>query len=142
VSPSELRDIAWLVGGGCHFLQPPLSALLARSVIPFQAALVSLDELPRRIFTAAMLFLTFLTVGLGLVVTVFHAELAHGSALARSLSGLLTLLWGGRGVVQHFYYWRSGVWPRDRRGARWNRLLLAIFAVQTTSFALATALRD
>ena len=69
----------------------------------------------------------------GIVSIVFTPELAGGSALGRFLSGFLAIFWGGRIIIQLFFYDQEV--KRSRPIA--NLVFLATFIYLCAVFATA-----
>ncbi len=136
-TPPERAQALLLIAGLLHFLQLPLSWLLARRVVPFQRELGKLDALLRQIFIVLMIAVSLTLLCTGLIIVRFRAELSAGDGLSSALTGFLALFFGFRLLAQGVYQ-RSGAWPQHAEARLWHHVLAAIFSVQTALYAWVT----
>lgn len=94
----------WLVAGGLlHFVVLIASALTPR-VLDWRTNLATLHPFLRRLFWVYGGFIVLMIVSFG-ALTLWHAnELASGTALSRSICGMVAIFWLARLGVQFFVF--------------------------------------
>jgi hypothetical protein len=125
----DVQSTCLLVAAATHFLQPPLTVLLNRSVLASGKEPEQLSRLKRRLGISAFGSLTGLIVAFGVIGVVFHAELTDGAALGSTIAGTWAGFWAVRAALQQVLLWP--VWPRHASGLRWHVLLTIIQLLET-----------
>ena len=110
-----------------------LSNLFAARIFAYRAELAKLSPFVREVFIVQNIYIVTTVAMFGIVSIAFAPELAGGSALGRFLSGFLAIFWGGRIVIQLFFYDQAV--KRSRPIA--NLVFLATFIYLCGVFAVA-----
>jgi hypothetical protein len=80
------------------------SNLFAARIFAYREELAKLSPFVREVFIVQNIYIMS-TVGMfGIVSIAFTPELVGDSALGRFLSGFLAIFWGGRIIIQLFFY--------------------------------------
>lgn len=94
-------NLEWLIfaSGVLHF-GTLLASAAAPRVLNWRVELLKLDRLSRQVIWVHGAFLALVILAFGLVTTMFAADLAAGSPLARGICGFIALFWGARLMIQ------------------------------------------
>jgi hypothetical protein len=109
------------------------SNLVAARIFAYRDEIAKLSPFVREVFIVQNIYIMVTVAMFGSASILFASELAGGSALGRFLSGFLALFWGGRIVIQLFFYDRAV--KRSRPIA--NLLFLSAFLYLCGVFAVA-----
>jgi len=109
------------------------SNLFAAWIFAYRRELAKLSPFVREVFIVQNIYIVTTVAMFGVVSIVFTPELAGGSALGRFLSGFLAIFWGGRIIIQLFFYDQEV--KRSRPIA--NLVFLATFIYLCGVFAVA-----
>jgi hypothetical protein len=109
------------------------SNLFAARIFAYRAELAKLSPFVREVFIVQNIYIMTTVAMFGIVSIFFTTELAGGSALGRFLSGFLAIFWGGRIIIQLFFY------DQEVKGSRpiANLVFLATFIYLCGVFAVA-----
>jgi hypothetical protein len=80
------------------------SNLFAARMFAYRENLAKVTPFVREVFIVQNIYIMATVVVFGAASIAFAPELAGGSALGRFLSGFLAIFWGGRILVQLFFY--------------------------------------
>ncbi len=109
------------------------SNLFAARIFAYRAEIAKLSPFVREVFIVQNIYIMAIVSMFGIVSIVFASELAGGSGLGRFLSGFLAVFWGGRIIIQLFFYDQEV--KRSRPIA--NVLFLATFIYLCSVFTVA-----
>jgi hypothetical protein len=109
------------------------SNLFAARIFAYRAELAKLSPFVREVFIVQNIYIMTTVAMFGIVSIFFATALAGGSALGRFLSGFLAIFWGGRIIIQLFFYDQEV--KRSRPIA--NLVFLATFIYLCGVFAVA-----
>ena len=98
-----------------------------RRLLPIHRELSSASPIVRQICTVHHVYIGGILLGMGLLCLFFAPDLAGGSALATFLNAGFAVFWGGRVLLQLFYY--------DRAVRRANRAWDVLFTLAFFSLA-------
>jgi hypothetical protein len=121
----------WLAGG--LQLLVASSNFFAPRKLRYAENLARLDRTVRDVFVIQCIYIVLVLVAFAGLCFAFAGELAHGSMLARCVTGFFALFWGLRALMQIFHYNRE----IKRRYPIYNALFLTTFIVLTTIFVVA-----
>ena len=121
-----LEPSAWLtMAASLHLLQLPTTAWLARRRLALASELLRLSTLNQRIVLIFMGAVSFLVIGLAVVVLCFSHDLL-ALPVGRALCLTLGTFWTTRALAQ---VWLGSVWPQQRRGRVSYIVLLALYTL-------------
>ena len=109
------------------------SNLFAARIFAYREELAKLSPFVREVFIVQNIYIMSTVAMFGIVSIVITPELAGGSDLGRFLSGFLAIFWGGRIILQLFFY--DHAVKRSRPIA--NLVFLATFICLCGVFAVA-----
>jgi hypothetical protein len=109
------------------------SNLFAARIFAYRAEIAKLSPFVREVFIVQNIYIVTTVAMFGIVSIVFASELAGGSGLGRFLSGFLAIFWGGRIIIQLFFYDKEV----KRRRPIANLLFLATFIYLCSVFTVA-----
>src|SRR5947209_5617080 len=111
--------IPWIRAAGVLQLLVASVNFFAPRKLRYAENLARLSPIVREIFIVQNIYIVGVLLAFSLICFLFPRDLAGGSPLGRFFSGYLALFWGGRIVIQLFFY--------DRRIKRDNRFMNLIF---------------
>ncbi len=109
------------------------SNLFAARIFAYRAEIAKLSPFVREVFIVQNIYIMAIVSMFGIVSIAFASELGGGSGLGRFLSGFLAIFWGGRIIIQLFFYDKEV--KRSRPIA--NLLFLATFVYLCSVFTVA-----
>ncbi len=109
------------------------SNLFAARIFAYRENIARVTPFVREVFIVQNIYIMATVVMFGIVCVAFAPELAGGSGLGRFFSGFLAVFWGGRIVIQLFFYDKEV----KRRRPIGNLLFLATFFYLFGVFATA-----
>jgi hypothetical protein len=109
------------------------SNLFAARIFAYREETAKLSPFVREVFIVQNVYIMATVLMFGIVSILFAPELASGSGLGRFLSGFLAIFWGGRIMIQLFFYDHEV----KRRRPIANFLFLAAFIYLSGVFAVA-----
>jgi hypothetical protein len=114
------------------------SNVFAARIFAYREELAKLSPFVREVFIVQNIYIMATVAMFGIVSIAFTPELVGGSALGRFLSGFLAIFWGGRVIIQLFFYDLEV--KRSRPIA--NLVFLATFIYLCAVFAVACLPRN
>ena len=80
------------------------SNLFAARIFRYRENIAKVSPFVREVFIVQNIYIMATVITFGILCVGFAPELAGRSALGRFLSGFLAIFWGGRIVIQLFFY--------------------------------------
>jgi hypothetical protein len=99
---NRLEPFLWVTGVLQWLIA--LSNLFAARLFHYRENIAKLSPFVREVFIVQNVYIMATVATFGVLCIRFAPELAGRSALGRSLSGFLAIFWGGRIIIQIFYY--------------------------------------
>jgi hypothetical protein len=109
------------------------SNLFAARIFAYRAEIAKLSPFVREVFIVQNIYIMTTVAMFGILSIAFASQLAGASALGRFLSGFLAIFWGGRIIIQLFFYDKEV--KRSRPIA--NLLFVATFIYLCSVFTVA-----